>query len=216
MKTDSAIQRDVLAELAWEPSVTHEHIGVSVRDGVVTLSGLVPTYAEKLAAEKATRRVAGVKAIAEDIEVRRPGDSKTSDTDIAARICSIFAWDALIPAEKISVKVENGNVTLSGTVDWRYEVDAARKAAGRITGVVSVRDLLSIKQIPAVTDVKGLIEQAFKRNAVLDATAISVIADGGTVTLGGRVRAWREREIAERAAWAAPGVTAIHDHIVVG
>ncbi|MCH7861895.1 MAG: BON domain-containing protein [Proteobacteria bacterium] len=215
MKTDSQIQSDVLAELAWEPSVTHEHIGVSVKGGVVTLSGLVPSYAEKLAAEKATRRVAGVKAIAEDIEVRRPGDAKTSDGEIASRICSILAWDALIPAEKIAVKVENGHVTLSGTVDWRYQVDAARKAAGRITGVVSVRDLLSIKHVPAAADVKERIEQAFRRNAVIDASAISVIADGGTITLGGKVHAWREREIAERAAWAAPGVTAIHDHIFV-
>lgn len=215
MRTDQEIQRDVQAELAWEPSVAHEHIGVSVQEGVVTLSGLVSSYAEKLAAEKAARHISGVKAIAEDIEVRRPGDARTTDTEIAGRICSLFAWDAVVPDEKITVKVENGRVTLGGTVDWRYEVEAARKAAGRIGGVTSVVDLISIRQAPVTQDVQQRIEQAFKRNAVLDASSITVIADGGTVTLGGKVHAWREREIAERAAWSAPGVTAIHDNIFV-
>lgn len=215
MKTDSEIQRDVLAELAWEPSVTHEHVGVSVKNGVVTLSGIVPNYVEKLAAEKAARRVVGVKALAEEIQVRWPGDPKTSDTEIAERICRMFAWDAIIPETKINVKVEGGRVTLTGEVDYRYQADAARKAASRISGVITVTNLVTVKHVPVAADVKERIEQAFRRNAVLDASTISVITDGGVVTLGGKVHAWREREVAERAAWAAPGVTTIHDHIVV-
>jgi osmotically-inducible protein OsmY len=215
MKTDSTIQRDVLAELEWEPSVTHEHIGVAVTNGIVTLSGLVPNYVEKLAAEEAVRRVAGVKAVAEDIKVRWPGDPKTSDTEIAERICRMFSWDAVIPERKIKIRVEGGRVTLTGEVDHRFQADAARKAAGRINGVISVANLLTVTEVPAVDDVKDRIEQAFKRNAILDAATISVIADGGTITLGGRVHAWREREMAERAAWAAPGVTAVRDQIII-
>ncbi|MBB5714494.1 BON domain-containing protein [Sphingomonas aerophila] len=215
MRTDSTIQRDVLAELEWEPSVTHEHIGVAVTNGIVTLSGLVPNYVEKLAAEEAVRRVAGVRAVAEDIKVRWPGDPKTSDTEIAERICRMFSWDAVIPEKKIKVRVEGSRVTLTGEVDHRFQADAARKAAGRINGVISVANLLTVTEVPAVDDVKDRIEQAFKRNAILDAATISVIADGGTITLGGRVHAWREREMAERAAWAAPGVTAVRDQIII-
>jgi len=215
MKTDSQLQRDVMAELAWEPSVDHADIGVAVNDGVVTLSGYVKSYPQKLAAEHATRRVAGVKAIAEEIKVRYASDPKTADHEIARRILDVFAWNVSIPDDKLNVKVEHGWVTLSGTVDWHFQSDEARKAAGRITGVVGVSNLIEVRKLPVPADVRERIVQAFRRQANLDANSVTVVTDGGTVRLGGRVRAWNERGIAERAAWAAPGVTRVEDNIVV-
>lgn len=215
MKSDSQLQRDVLDELEWEPSIEQADIGVAVTDGVVTLSGFVKSYPQKVAAEKATRRVAGVKAIAEEIKVRFASDPKTADHEIARRIVDIFAWNVSIPDDKISVKVEHGWVTLSGTVDWYYQSDEARKAAGKVNGVVGVSNLIDLRKLPASGDVKDRIVAAFKRNADLDAASVTVFTDGGSVTLGGKVRAWNERQIAERAAWAAPGVVRVEDNIVV-
>jgi osmotically-inducible protein OsmY len=215
MKTDSQLQRDVIAELSWEPSVDHAQIGVSVNDGVVTLSGHVKSYPEKLAAENAARRVAGVRAIAEEIKVRLGSDPKTADDEIARRILDFFAWNVSIPDNAIKVKVEHGWVTLSGTVNWYYQSQEARMAAGRISGVTGVTNLIEVKTLPVPTDVKERIMAAFKRQANLDAASVTVATDGGTVKLGGRVRVWSERGIAERAAWAAPGVTRVEDNIVV-
>lgn len=215
MKADTHLQHDVIAELEWDPSVDHTKIGVIASNGVVTLTGTVASFATKLAAEKAVRRVAGVKAIAEEIVVRHPADAKTSDPEIARRVLDVFSWDAAVPRDKISVKVEKGWVTLSGTVDWFYQSEAARKAASRITGVVGISNLIEVRKLPSVADVHERIMMAFKRNANLDATNITILTDGGKVTLGGKVHAFHEREIAERAAWAAPGVTRIEDNIVV-
>ncbi len=215
MKTDSQLQHDVMAELAWEPSVDHADIGVSVNDGVVTLSGYVKSFPEKMAAEKATRRVAGVRAIAEEIKVRLPADRKTADHEIAKRIIDMFAWNVAVPDEALTVKVERGWVTLTGTVDWRFQSDEARKMAGRVTGVLGVTNLIEVKKLPVPADIKDRITQAFKRQASLDANSVTVVAEGGTVRLGGKVRAWSERGVAERAAWAAPGVTRVEDNIVV-
>lgn len=215
MKTDSQLQEDVMAELEWEPSLDHAHIGVAANDGVVALSGFVRSYAEKLAVEKATRRVAGVRAIAEEIEVRHDADSKTSDPEIARRILDIFAWDALIPEDAIDVKVEHGVVTLTGTAIWHYQRDAAKNAASKIGGVKGVSDLIEVRNVPVARDVRETILAALKRAASLDAASIIVIAEGGTVRLGGKVHAWHERQVAERAAWAAPGVTEVIDNIVV-
>jgi osmotically-inducible protein OsmY len=215
MKTDSQLQHDVMAELAWEPSVDHADIGVSVNDGVVTLSGYVKSFPEKAAAEKATRRVAGVRAIAEAIKVRLPADRKTADHEIAKRIIDMFAWNVAVPDEALTVKVERGWVTLTGTVDWRFQSDEARKMAGRVAGVLGVTNLIEVKKLPVPADIKDRITQAFKRQASLDANSVTVVAEGGTVRLGGKVRAWNERGIAERAAWAAPGVTRVEDNIVV-
>jgi len=215
MKSDSQLQRDVIAELAWDPIVHHTDIGVAVDSGVVTLSGLVHSYAEKLAAEAAVRRVAGVKAFAEELRIRFASDAKTADHEIAKRIVDLFAWDSLIPGDKIAVKVEHGWVTLTGTVNWHYQKDEARRAAGKINGVVGVSDLIELRQAPTAANVKERIEAAFQRSADIDANNVTVLTDGGKVTLGGRVRVWRERELAERAAWAAPGVTSVEDHIIV-
>lgn len=215
MKTDSQLQHDVMAELEFEPSVDHADIGVAVIDGVVTLSGFVKSYAEKVAAERAARRVAGVRAIAEEIKVRYPSDKKTSDPEIAKRIIDIFEWDAMIPDDKITVKVEHGWVTLTGTVDWFYQGEAARKAAGKISGVVGVSNLTEVRQRPKTDDIRDRITAAFKRSADLDSATVTVTTDGGNVILGGKVKTWNERWLAEQATWAAPGVTKVVDNIVV-
>ena len=214
-KTDSQLQHDVMAELEWEPAVDHADIGVAVNDGVVTLSGYVKNFAEKLAAEKAVRRVAGVRAIAEEIKVRLASDSKLADHEIAKRILDMIAWTVSIPNDTVKVKVEHGWVTLSGTVDWFFQSNEARKAAAKVSGVVGVSNLIEVRQHPAPADVKDRIVSAFKRQADLDAAAVTVITDGGTVKLSGKVHAWNERSIAERAAWSAPGVTKVEDHLTV-
>ena len=214
-KTDSQLQHDVMAELEWEPAVDHADIGVAVNDGVVTLSGYVKNFTEKLAAEKAVRRVAGVRAIAEEIKVRLASDSKLADHEIAKRILDMIAWTVSIPNDVVKVKVEHGWVTLSGTVDWYFQSNEARKAAAKVSGVIGVSNLIEVKQHPAPTDVKDRIVSAFKRQADLDAAAVTVITDGGTVKLSGKVHAWNERSIAERAAWSAPGVTKVEDHLTV-
>ncbi|MGN6376569.1 MAG: BON domain-containing protein [Sphingomonas sp.] len=215
MKTDSQLQKDVIDELAWEPSIEHGHIGVAVNDGVVTLSGYVKSYAEKMAAEKTARRVAGVRGIAEEIKVRFASDPKTSDAEIAKRIIDIFAFDVMIPDDKLTVKVEHGWVTLTGAVDWHYQREAARTAAGRITGVVGISNLIEVRKVPTAFDVKQRIVDAFKRAADTDAGALDVVTADGTVRLSGRVHSLHERQVAERAAWAAPGVTRIEDNIVI-
>lgn len=214
-KSDGQLQNDVMAELAWEPSVDHADIGVSVVDGVVTLNGFVKSYPEKLAAERAAKRVAGVKAIAEEIKVRLPSEPKSADHEVAKRILDMFSWNVLIPEDGIKVKVEHGWVTLTGKVEWHYQSDEARKVAGRVAGVNGVNNLIEVKQLPVAADVKDRIMAAFKRQADLDAASVTVTTIGGRVKLGGKVKAWNERGIAERAAWAAPGVTAVEDHIVV-
>lgn len=215
MKTDSQLQHDVMAELEWEPSVDHADIGVSVENGVVTLNGYVKSYAAKQTAERAARRVAGVRAIAQEIKVRYDADPKTADHEIARRILDIFAWSALIPDDKLSVKVENGWVTLSGSVDWRFEADEAERAATKITGVTGIMNRIAIRHRPATGDIRRRIENAFERQADLDAAGVTIALDGNKVKLGGRVKAWHERQAAERAAWAAPGVTQVEDHILV-
>lgn len=214
-KTDSQLQRDVMDELEWEPAVDQADIGVAVTDGVVTLSGYVKSYPEKVAAEKATRRVAGVRAIAEEIKVRFAAEPKTADHEIAKRILDTIAWTVSIPDDKVKVKVEHGWVTLSGTVDWHFQSKEAQKAAGRVSGVVGVSNLIEVRQLPTPSDVRDRIVSAFKRQADLDSASVTVTTDGGTVKLGGKVRAWNERGIAERAAWSAPGVTRVEDHISV-
>lgn len=215
MKTDSELQRDVMDELAWDPSIDHAHIGVAAKGGVVTLTGFVSNYAQKMTAEHAAERVHGVQGIAEELKVRFLFDPKTSDQEIARRVLDVFAWDVTIPDNKVMVKVEKGYVTLTGTLDWNYQKDAARKAAGRITGVLGVNNLIKISNAVAVGDVRERIMAAFKRSATADAAALSVTADGSTVKLSGKVHGRHERQVAERTAWAAPGVFFVEDNIVV-
>lgn len=216
MRTDdNQIQHDVIAELEWEPSVDPADIGVAVTNGVVTLSGFVSSYPQKIAAEKAACRVAGVKALAEEIRVRFCTDARTADHEIAKRVVDVFTWNVSIPEDLIAIKVERGWVTLSGVVEKAFQRDEARKAAEKIGGVIGVINQLELADVPVASDIKERIEAAFKRRANLDAATLTVLTDGGTVRLGGRVNHWSERGIAERAAWAAPGVTAVEDNILV-
>jgi osmotically-inducible protein OsmY len=215
MKTDSQLQRDVIEELEWDPSIDHADIGVSVTDSVVTLNGYVKTYAEKMAAEKAAKRVAGVKAIAEEIKIRYPSDAKTADHEIAKRILDMFRWNVLIPQEAIQVKVEHGWVTLTGNVAWHYQSQEAKNATARISGVTGVTNLIAIRSAPTTANLHKRIEEAFRRQADLDANTVTIKTEGSKVFLGGRVKAWHERRVAEQAAWSAPGVTQVEDNIMV-
>lgn len=215
-KSDSELQRDVLEELEWEPSIDHADIGVAVTDGVVALSGYVKSYAEKVAAERAAMRVEGVRALADEITVRYASDRKTADHEIAKRILDIFAYDVLIPEERIKVTVERGWVSLSGEVEWKYQSDEAARAAGKVSGVTGVSNNLAIASKASVRDIRQRIEEAFKRQAGLDAASVTIATSGHKVTLGGKVKAWHERQLAEQAAWAAPGVTQVEDRIVIG
>lgn len=214
MKTDSQLQRDVLDELRWEPEVEHAHIGVAADDGVITLSGHVPDYLQKIAAERAAKRVKGVKGVAEEIEVRFDFDPKTSDDEIAARILQLFNWDVSVPDDRIQVVVAKGYVTLTGEVDWNYQKVAAKAAAARIGGVKSVYNAVTVRARASAGDVRERIMAAIKRSSALDAASIDVSVEGGTVKLRGNVHGWNERRIAENAAWAAPGVTKVDDQIV--
>lgn len=215
MKTDSQLQRDVLAELEWEPSVDHADIGVSVVDGVVTLNGYVKSYAEKVAAERAVRRVAGVGAIAEELRVRFASDPKTADHEIARRILDMLHWSVLVPDQRVKVKVEHGWVTLTGEVDWHYQSDEARRITSGINGVTGVSNNIVVARQVAPADVRKRIQDAFERQANLDAAAVTISVDGSKVTLAGKVRAPYERRAAEQAAWSARGVTQVDDRIVV-
>lgn len=213
MKKDLQLQQRVIDALEFDPSVDAAHIGVSAHEGVVTLSGHVRSYAEKFAAERAVREVRGVKGVAEEIEVRLPSDKKLADDEIAARALRLLHWDVAVPDDRISVKVEHGVVTLSGTVDWGYQRIEAEYDIRKLSGVKAVVNDIVVRSTPRAADVHGKIRAAIARHAVLDADKITVDVSGGRVILGGKVSAWVEREAAERAAWSAPGVIEVEDNI---
>jgi osmotically-inducible protein OsmY len=215
MKNDVDLQRDVFDELKWEPAVHSTDIGVIVKDGVVTLEGVVDSYPEKWAAERAAKRVSGVKALALELEVKLPGFGRQTDADIAEAAENALKWDVLVPQDRIKVTVEKGFLTLEGQVDWEFQSSAAKRAVQYLTGVNGVANAITVKPNVAPIDVKAKIEAALKRNAILDAQQIKVQADGGKVTLRGNVRSWAERDEAEAAAWAAPGVNEVTDFIAV-
>ncbi len=212
---DLLLRQNIVDELNFEPSVDAANIGVAVENGIVTLSGHVGSYAEKIAAEIAVRRIKGVRAMAETIEVRLPNRKHHADDEIAARALDIIEWDALLPSGAIGVKVQNGWVTLSGQVPWHFQRVAAEKAVMKLGGVVGVTNVLSIKPSASSSDVKDRIERALKRNAEVEADHIKVAVSEGEVTLNGDVTGWRERSAAENAAWSIPGVVRVTNNISI-
>jgi len=206
MKSDKQIQQDVMAELSWEPSVNAAHIGVEVSDGIVTLAGHVTHYAEKLNAERAAQRVDGVKALTVEMDVKLPGASKRSDSDIAQSAISVLRWTSYLPTDHIKVKVENGRISLSGEVEWDYQRQGAVEAVHHLQGVTGVNNQITLKPQASASVVKADIEAALKRRAQTHAQAISVEVQGGDVTLTGIVNSWSERALARNSAWRAPGV----------
>ena len=215
MKNDLDLQRDVFDELKWEPAVHSTNIGVIVKDGVVTLEGVVDSYPEKWAAERAAKRVSGVKALALELEVKLPGSGQQTDADIAEAAENALKWDVLVPQDRIKVTVEKGFLTLEGQVDWQMERSAAERAVLNLTGVMGIANEITIKPSVAPSDIKAKIEAALKRSAILDAQQIKVMVDGGKVTLSGSVSSWAEWDEAESAAWAAPGVNEVKNLIAV-
>ncbi len=215
MKTDSEIKKDVLDELKWEPFLNASEIGVAVKDGVVTLSGMVDTYTKKQIAEKATRRVKGVKVVAEDIEVKLFSSNVKNDTEIARMITDSLKWHSAIQEEKVKVKVENAWVTIDGEVDWEFQRDAIRSTIENLTGVRGVSNLITIKPVITVNDIKQKISSAFHRNATLDAEKIEVEIRGNKAILSGKVRSWAEKNEAESAVWNAPGISAVINKLEV-
>ncbi len=215
MVADSSLQQSVLDELNWEPRVNAAHIGVSAKDGVVTLSGDVDSYAEKWAAERAARRVYGVKAVAENMTVRFPSD-KPDDTEIAQKALRALSWDVEVPSDKVKVEVENGWITLAGAVDWHFQREAAEGDVRKLKGVAGVFNNITITPNVQVSDLREKIKAALKRNAAIEANTISVTAEGGKVTLSGTVDSWDEDRIVRNSVWSAPGVTQVEDKLIVG
>jgi osmotically-inducible protein OsmY len=217
MKSDLQLQHDVTEELSWQPSTRDAEIAVSARDGVVTLTGFVRSFAQKSDAEHAVERISGVRAIADDLEVRLPNSSTRTDTDIAHSALLALRWNIQVPDEQIKLTVTDGWITLTGEVQHQFQKESAWEVVHSLTGVKGVRNLLRVRtQKASVPELRQRIADAMRRSATIDASRISVEAHDGTVILRGTVRSWAERLDAERAAWGAPGVGTVEDHLSVG
>jgi osmotically-inducible protein OsmY len=212
---DKELRNLILEELDWDPSFESTDIGVQVADGVVTLTGHVSSYSEKVAVERACSRVKGVRAVAQEVEIRLPQHKKAADDEIAKRIVDVWAWNVDVPQDRIRAKVQGGFVTLTGDVDWRFQRDAAEDSVRRLGGVMGVSNQIALKARVAAGDVRRRIEDALRRNAEAEASNIRVVVADGKVTLEGRVKALHERSVIESAAWAAPGVREVDDRVQV-
>jgi osmotically-inducible protein OsmY len=213
--TDKDLKLHVQSALDWEPSLDASDVGVSVDEGVVTLRGNVTSYPEKVAAERATLKVYGIKGVANDLAVHLVGDFERTDTEIAQAAVAALKWNTVVPADRVTVTVTNGRLTLHGTLDWQYQKDAAARTVRALRGVKGVSNDVTVQPRVKTIDVRDKIEAAFKRSAEIDARRINVTASDGKVVLSGNVHSWAERQEAERAAWAAPGVKQVDDRLTV-
>jgi osmotically-inducible protein OsmY len=215
MKTNTQLQLDVLDELQYEPSVDPSEIGVTTKDGIVTLAGTVKSYAEKWSAARAAERVSGVRAVVDELQVALPDMHIRTDEDIARAALNALEWDVMVPDERLKIKVEKGYVTLEGTVDQKYQETSAIRVIRNLAGVKGITNLMQVKVRVTPADVKTKIENAFQRAAEVDAQQIEVDIYDSKVTLRGTVHSLAERTEAERAAWSAPGVTQVDDELTV-
>lgn len=210
---DLSLRQSIMDELEFQPEIDAANIGVTVDNGVVTLTGHVKSYAQKVSAERAVKSIKGVRAVAEEIQVRPMKSAGMADDAIASRALNILTWSSDIPEQDIKVVVQNGWITLEGEVDWQYQKETAEMAVRKLSGVVGVDNRLTLRPQVNVEDIQRRIEEALKRNAEVDAQEIHVKVEGDVVKLEGKVHLWRERKIAERAAWSVPGVRQVDDHL---
>jgi osmotically-inducible protein OsmY len=215
MKTDLEIQKDVMEELKFEPILNASEIGVAVKNEIVTLSGTVDTFSKKVAAERAAKKVAGVRAVALDIDVKLSSFGKKNDTEIAQTVLNAIKWHSTLKEDKIKVKVEDGWVTLEGEVEWEFQRIAARTLVEDLLGVTGITNLLKVTPKLSSKEIKQKISFAFHRSATIDSEKVSIEAIGNKVILTGKVRSWAEKKDAENAAWAAPGVSSVDNNIVI-
>lgn len=214
-KSDKVLQEDIINELAWDPSIKATRIGVAVKDGVVTLTGHLDTYAEKDAAMRALRRVSGVKAIAVEVDVKLSDEHERSDTDIANSVEVALKWHTSIPSDAIRATVEHGWVTLEGEVEWDFQRRSAENAIRPLVGVVGISNQVKLRPKPLAADISRQIEDALKRQAIREAQHIRISVDGDAVTLRGAVHSWHERLAAQGVAWSAPGVRTVVNELHV-
>jgi osmotically-inducible protein OsmY len=215
MKNDMQIQKDVMAQLNWEPVLDAAQIGVSVKEGIVTLTGIVDSYTKKITAERAAKKVAGVKGVAEEIQVGPSSIYNRTDSEIAEAVLNALRWHTAVMEDKVKIKVEKGVVTLEGEVEWEYQRSAAKLAIENLTGIRMVYNLISVKPRIVASDLKSRIKEALQRDAMVDASHIQVEIAGSKVILSGTVHSVIEKEDAESAAWMAPGVSSVENRIMV-
>ncbi|HEY4958823.1 MAG TPA: BON domain-containing protein [Caldimonas sp.] len=215
MKTDSDLKREVVAELLWDPAVNSTAIGVGVKNGVVTLTGHLDTYAEKEAALRAVRRLQGVKAIAVELDVKLSPQHQRGDTDIVASAELALKWNTSIPAGAVRLTVDHGWITLQGEVEWEFQRRSAEKAIRSLIGVVGVSNEIKLRAKPQPADLAKKIEEALARQALRESKQIQISVDGSTVKLTGAVHSWHEREAVQGVAWAAPGVRAVINELTI-
>ncbi|NMM14604.1 MAG: BON domain-containing protein [Rhodoferax sp.] len=215
MKTDSDLKKDVLTELSWDPLVPEARVGVAVNDGVVTLTGHLDTYAEKVAARRAVERVSGVKAIAVEVDVVPMGIHQRSDTEIATAVEHALGWNTSVPQDRVKVTVEKGWVTLSGELDWNFQRRAVERMVRPLKGVVGITDNIRLKALPIPVNLSNRIQDALTRQAMREARRIEISMDGSVVTLRGHVHSWAERSAAEGATWSAPGVSRVNNQLTI-